>query len=108
MPLQSSEQAVVETEFNCTKCGACCRSIPDNVLKLFNLPKASSGGCGHLKQDNTCEIYLTRPDVCNTKTMWNKVYHTSLTWEEYCKLSEEICKILINNESEKANVDKSN
>lgn len=99
------EQAVVEIDFNCTKCGACCKLIPDDALKFFNLPIASGGGCGNLLSDNTCKIYNDRPDVCNTKTMWNKYYQHQVSWEEYCKMSEEICKTLINI-MENKNVDK--
>lgn len=85
----------METKFNCTKCGACCKLIPDYALKIYELPRANTGGCGHLLPDNSCSIYDTRPDVCNTRVMWSKVYHSTVTWEEYTKISEEFCKVLI-------------
>lgn len=48
--------------FPCTKCGACCRrthSIPG-----FPFRRRPDGACEHLKADNTCAIYETRPMIC--------------------------------------------
>ena len=84
----------METDFPCTKCGSCCKILPDEALKIHNLPRAEDGGCGNLLPDNSCKIYDTRPDVCNAKLMWTKTHSKKLTWEEYVALSEDLCKIL--------------
>ncbi len=94
------------TEFPCTKCGACCKLAPDSVLEYYSLPKAEGGGCGHLKEDNTCAIYETRPDVCNVKTRWEKMYKLSnVKWEEYIQINVKACEIL-QAELEKKNLTK--
>jgi Fe-S-cluster containining protein len=92
----------VETKFNCTKCGACCRLVPDVVLNFYKLPRAEGGGCGHLLSDNSCNIYNDRPDICNVHTMYNKFHHENLSWEEYIAISEESCKILLEIDSLKS------
>jgi Fe-S-cluster containining protein len=65
------------------------------MLKYHGLPRASSGGCGHLLPDNTCKIYNSRPDICNVNTMWKNKYSLVMSWDEYAKLSEEMCKLLV-------------
>jgi Fe-S-cluster containining protein len=85
----------VETKFNCTKCGACCRLVPDELLKFHKLPRAENGGCGHLLSDNTCGIYNERPDICNVQTMYYKFHHENISLEDYFKLSEDSCKLLL-------------
>lgn len=81
-------------DFNCTKCGSCCRLLTDEVLEQFNLPKAESGGCAHLNSKNECLIYETRPNACDVRKMWELSHHEIFTWDEYKKVSEEACKIL--------------
>lgn len=81
-------------EFPCTKCGACCKLVPDHILDFFKLPKAKHGGCGHLKDDNSCSIYNDRPDICNVQTMWKKVHSKSITWDQYIEISLKACEKL--------------
>jgi len=79
-------------EFNCWQCGACCRfchMVPE--LKQFD---RGDGTCIHLQEDNSCGIYEDRPDVCNTQTMWKKHYSQGMTWNQYVKYGEEVCKSL--------------
>lgn len=83
----------MEMKFNCDGCGACCKLVPDVVLKMFGLPRAESGGCGHLV-DNRCEIYESRPYVCNVRTMWEKTHRAEMSWEDYCAMNEKACTIL--------------
>ena len=78
-------------KFNCDGCGACCKLVPDHALKAFGLPVSENGGCGHLKPDMSCAIYESRPDVCNVRTMWEKVHRARVSWEDYCALNEKIC-----------------
>ncbi len=78
------------TEYDCTQCGACCRSFPifaseadavrepsirqearllaehlqaeDKAYQLFPLPFQTR--CPYLKDDELCRIYASRPSVC--------------------------------------------
>lgn len=78
------------TEYDCTQCGACCRSFPifaseadavrepmirqearrlpehlettDKAYQLFPLPFHTR--CPYLKDDELCRIYQSRPSVC--------------------------------------------
>ena len=78
------------TEYDCTQCGACCRSFPifasetdavrepairnearklpehlqteDKAYQLFPLPFQTR--CPYLKEDELCRIYESRPSVC--------------------------------------------
>jgi Fe-S-cluster containining protein len=78
------------TEYDCTQCGACCRSFPifasdadalrepairnetrhlaehlqsvNMAYQLFPLPFQTR--CAFLKDDELCRIYETRPSVC--------------------------------------------
>ena len=60
--------------FQCTGCGLCCTEIgkikPDTLKKLgmegFAL---ESGRCKHLRFDNGCAIYETRPKICRVDVM---------------------------------------
>jgi len=88
-------------EFNCTKCGACCRLVPVHILDAFGLPVKSGmlKGCGYLRDDNTCSIYENRPDVCDVKKTFEsgayKDYGTpEMSWSDYKKFTEEKCREL--------------
>lgn len=83
-------------EFPCTKCGACCKLVPDNLLSIFSLPKSPTGGCGHLKEDNSCAIYDNRPDICSVATMYKRYHSKNMTWDEYINLSLKSCEELQN------------
>jgi Fe-S-cluster containining protein len=78
------------TDYDCTQCGACCRSFPifaseadarlepmirqearqlaehlqtsDKSYQLFPLPFQNR--CPYLQDDALCRIYPTRPNVC--------------------------------------------
>ena len=79
--------------FSCDKCGACCTlagMIPE--LRAMALP---NGQCVHLADDCTCEIYDSRPDICRVDRMWKKKGGSAyMPWEEYCKRSEDACRII--------------
>ena len=54
--------------FPCNQCGLCCKHlecIPE--LKEFD---SGNGKCVHLMDNNLCEIYDTRPDICNVSKMY--------------------------------------
>jgi Fe-S-cluster containining protein len=54
-----SEKAI---KWACVKCGCCCFFAG----KHLNMDRGY-GACIHLTKDNLCDIYETRPDICNTK-----------------------------------------
>ena len=82
----------MDKPFNCWKCGACCKSVCF-YLPLSHLDRGD-GTCMHLQEDMTCAIYETRPDHCNTRTMYNKVWKALYSWNEYVEKSEEACHLL--------------
>jgi len=54
-------------KFPCTSCGACCRRLnilPEEVIEKNGLSLNDKGHCTNLKEDNTCEIYEDRPEIC--------------------------------------------
>ena len=78
--------------FICNKCGLCCKNInriPD--LKEFD---SGNGVCIHLGEDNLCNIYLSRPDICNVDKMFDKIFKYYMTRSEYDYLNSEGCKAL--------------
>jgi len=63
-------------QFNCEKCGACCRAVKCFLLK-----------------DGLCSIYETRPDICRVDRMY-EIRKLNMTREEYYKLTKRFCEIL--------------
>lgn len=78
--------------FECTKCGLCCRNI-DKVKELAEF-HTGDGICIHLNSDNLCDIYATRPDICNVEKMYEKKYRLLMSKEDYEKMNMEGCKLL--------------
>lgn len=78
--------------FLCTKCGLCCRNI-DKIPELKEYD-VGDGVCVHLTEGNLCDIYDTRPDICNVERMFEIKYKDIISREEYEHLNEEGCKLL--------------
>lgn len=55
-----------------------------------------NGTCMYLK-DNLCSIYDNRPDICRIDYMFEKIYKTIMTKDEYYKLNYKACRELITN-----------
>jgi len=61
--------------FPCSGCGACCRRINKAVENLGDIDSDSelyfpykwdeTGRCEMLTDDNRCQVYETRPLICN-------------------------------------------
>jgi len=69
--------------FECTKCGNCCRKLSVTLFDLEdeNVPKSlidkykagdeeskkiiMNRPCKHLDENNSCRIYDSKPEVCN-------------------------------------------
>jgi len=64
--------------FDCDKCGACCKAI----------------GCPDLTEDNMCSIYDKRPFLCDTKKMFDAVHSKTMTKQEYFDKAKIACNQL--------------
>jgi len=69
---------VGEWNFECEKCGACCKVV----------------NCEYLTEDNLCSIYEKRPFICDTKKMFEAVHSLTMTKEEYFMKSKVACNQL--------------
>ena len=76
------------------------------------MPSRRDGACLYLTKDNLCEIYDTRPELCNVKTMYKRKLEdgdiSRNTKEvDYYKDSTKACHILIDacNLDEKYKID---
>ncbi len=85
-------------KFDCSKCGACCRQAPAELLKMAGLPVRPGGvGCANLLPDNSCAIYETRPTLCRVDKMFEKFQH-KMSWEQYKAATAVVCAQLQENE----------
>ena len=78
--------------FNCTKCGECCRHI-DLIPELIEFDDGT-GVCKYL-HGNLCSIYKNRPDICNVDVMYEKIFKTECTKEEFYELNHKVCNEII-------------
>lgn len=85
--------------FECDRCGICCKHI-DLIpqLKEFDI---GNGRCIHLTEDNLCEIYLNRPDVCNVERMYELYFKDVISEEEYIRQNMMGCNELKNKYQDK-------
>ena len=78
--------------FHCDKCGLCCRKVGKfPFMKEFD---RGDGACKHLKDDNTCAIYETRPTICNVDEIYEKFYRNKISREGWYRLQAEACRKL--------------
>lgn len=78
--------------FVCTRCGLCYRNI-NRIPELADFNRGD-GVCIHLSDDNLCDIYSTRPDICNVEKMYESKYQKMMSKVEYEKMNTEGCRIL--------------
>ena len=74
----------------CDKCGICCKlfrilELPPDIKQLDN----GTGVCKHLK-DNLCEIYPTRPSLCNSEWVYENFFK-NLSRDEYEEMLVQYC-----------------
>ena len=69
-------------DFNCTKCGACCR-VANPFTGMGRCPKLTEGGL--------CSIYETRPQLCRVDFMADL---NGIPRAAYYKETENACKSL--------------
>ena len=77
--------------FACDKCGICCKLI-GGIPQLAAFDRGD-GVCIHLRADNLCAIYESRPDICNVEKMYT-LFRDRMTEEEYLQLMTESCRLL--------------
>ena len=99
---------VASNGFLCSECGACCRIAGEQGF----MPQRGDGACLYLTKDNLCEIYDTRPEICNVKTMYNKKIDEGklspeITEIDYYRMSTAYCHEMIDllNLDEKYKID---
>lgn len=86
-----------DSEFDCTKCGLCCRCLRDNpAVKGTKLEKwdRGDGVCVHLTEDNLCDIYEDRPLICNVRKQYYEKYADKMSLEQYYEMQKNACEIL--------------
>lgn len=78
--------------FPCDKCGICCNHI--NEIPELSLFDSGNGRCIHLAENNLCDIYETRPDICNVEVMYRKRYCFEMSEDEYIMVNVAGCNEL--------------
>ncbi|NLK62998.1 MAG: YkgJ family cysteine cluster protein [Fusobacteria bacterium] len=78
--------------FPCDGCGICCKHIEHiPQLKEFD---TGNGRCKHLLDNNLCEIYSDRPDICRVDRMYELYFSSVMSKEDYINANLEGCKKL--------------
>lgn len=86
-----------DERFKCDKCGLCCRCLANNPnIKGTVLEKwdRGDGVCRHLTKDNLCDIYDSRPDICNVDRLYHQLYKDSMTLDEYHEMQRNACEVI--------------
>lgn len=85
----------METTFQCSQCGACCRYLASH-LPEGTIPLRADGSCAHLLDDNRCAIYENRPTLCDVAELYNKLKHDGLQMSraEYYVVNYRACNEL--------------
>lgn len=80
--------------FNCDKCGLCCRNIKNSAIKV-DLDRGD-GVCKNLSENNLCKIYYERPIFCNIDAYYEKFLQDLMTREKFHEINRQVCKKLKN------------
>ena len=75
--------------FECDRCGICCQHI-DSIPQLKGFD-SGNGRCVHLLENNLCEIYLDRPEICNVDKMYELYFKDIISEEEYIRQNKMGC-----------------
>ena len=79
-------------DFECDKCGACCRNIGlSSLLADFD---NGAGQCIHLTAENLCDIYENRPLCCNVEKLYYTHFSHLIDEHEWIRLNRESCLML--------------
>ena len=81
------------SNFPCDSCGACCKFI--GLSDKTSWLDRGDGICRHFNESNNlCNIYETRPEVCNVAVMYQKYYQGNYDWNSFVEVNKEICQQL--------------
>lgn len=79
--------------FSCSKCGACCQQL-ELFGSMYKYLDKGNGVCKYFDQDSKlCTIYENRPLICRVDEGYT-YYFSNWTYEEYIKITHQICKKL--------------
>lgn len=79
--------------FPCSSCGLCCENI-SLVKELYEFD-LGNGVCKHLNlETKLCEIYSTRPNVCNIDISYKDKYNKVFTKYEFYFENAKVCNEL--------------
>lgn len=83
----------ISRSFPCYSCGKCCSNVHLSV-ETASLDRGD-GICRYLNTlSKLCNIYETRPDICQIELQYNKNYSSFYTWEKFIELNLSICESL--------------
>ena len=77
--------------YPCERCGRCCRHV-NSVDEMKNFDRGD-GVCKFLSAENLCEIYSTRPPLCNGEFVYKKFF-AGITVEEFHEIILQLCRRL--------------
>ena len=77
--------------YPCKQCGNCCRHV--DLIENMNFLNRGDGVCKHLTSENLCEIYSSRPSICNGEYVYKKFF-PNMTVEEFHKIVSKLCQKL--------------
>ena len=93
--------------FKCSSCGLCCSDVRSmkkdghdmpqiqKEIDLFPYKPKEDGSCENLGEDNICSTYDNRPTLCDVSGMYDKYPEIAESKEEWFKINNMGCNILI-------------
>ena len=76
---------------SCGNCKAYCCRIAGRIMKELD---RGDGICLYLNSDNKCEIYDSRPFICNTDRVYEKYFRNRYTAEQWKEMNLKSCEEL--------------
>lgn len=74
----------------CDKCGLCCKSL--NLNPIYEDLHNGDGICKYLNlSTNFCNIYESRPIMCNIELAYNIYFSNLYSKKEFYKLNSDMC-----------------
>lgn len=79
--------------FKCDCCGFCCMNL--NMSDLYSDLNRGDGMCKYFDEaSKLCSIYEHRPDKCNVDKMYDILYKSEMSKEQYYELNYNVCELL--------------
>ncbi len=83
--------------FKCNCCGECCKHMKELPQDLILELDSGDGVCKYLNRDlNLCSIYDKRPDICRHEWVYENIFKSSMSIEDYEQMLNELCSKYIN------------